>query len=234
MVPRLLLHGMLAGSLAGLLAFGIASLVGEPQLELALGFEAAQHEAGHMMDVELVSRATQRGLGLLTACVAVGVALGGVLALVFAATYQRVGRMNATTLAVLLASVGFVTLVLVPQLKYPANPPSVGSDETIGLRTALYFEMVLIAVAAMVLAWLLGRMLIVRLGGPAAFLIGAVAFMCLVVALQAALPGINEVPDSFPTAVLWRFRLASLGTQFALWAGLGAIFGLLARRSLQA
>ena len=48
--------------------------------------------------------------------------------------------------------------MLVPQLKYPANPPSVGEPETIDVRTALYFEMMLIAVAALVLAVLLGRM----------------------------------------------------------------------------
>jgi len=32
--------------------------------------------------------------------------------------------------------------------------------------------------------------------------------------------------------VLWRFRVASLGTQLVLWAGIGLLFGALAERSL--
>jgi predicted cobalt transporter CbtA len=46
------------------------------------------------------------------------------------------------------------------------------------------------------------------------------------------LPGVNEVPRDFPAAVLWRFRLASLGTQAVLWATLGLVFGALTERSL--
>ena len=34
---------MLAGLLAGLLTFAVATLIGEPQLELAIGFETAMH-----------------------------------------------------------------------------------------------------------------------------------------------------------------------------------------------
>lgn len=234
MARDLLLRGMLAGALAGLLAFGVAWLLGEPQLELALVFEATLQHAGHAMAPEQVSRAVQRGLGLLVACVAVGVALGGMLAVAFGFAYQRVGRINAAALAVLLAGAGFVVVVLVPQLKYPANPPAVGSEATVGLRTVLYFEMILIGLGALLLAGILGHLLLMRMSRLAAFLIATASFIVLVAALQFALPTLNEIPDGFPLDVLWRFRLASLATQFALWAGLGTIFAALARRSLSA
>jgi predicted cobalt transporter CbtA len=235
MARDLLLRGMLAGALAGLLAFGFATLFGEPQVELAIGFETSmQHAAGHMREPELVSRGVQRGIGLLVACVAIGVALGGILAIVFTLAYQRIGQISAVGLAVLLASAGFIVVALVPQLKYPANPPAIGTEETIGLRTALHFEMIVIALGSLVLAVLLGRLLTTRLTEQTAFLLGALFFICMVGALQFMLPTINEVPEGFPTDVLWRFRLASLGTQFVLWAGLGAIFSVLARRSLHA
>ena len=39
MVRALLVRGMLAGALAGLLAFAFAWLFGEPQVNLAIGFE---------------------------------------------------------------------------------------------------------------------------------------------------------------------------------------------------
>jgi predicted cobalt transporter CbtA len=229
----LLLRGMLAGVLAGILAVGFATLFGEPQIELAIGFESLKdHAAGHAPEPELVSRAVQRSFGLLTAAVACGAALGGIVALVFAFAYQRIGRFSPRALAALLAAAGFIAVVLVPQLKYPANPPSIGEPETIGMRTALHFEMILIAVAALVLAALFGRRLLARFGGWNASLLAALVFICIVALVQFVLPDINEVPDGFPAVVLWRFRIASLGTQFVLWASLGVIFGVLAERAL--
>ena len=54
------------------------------------------HAAGHAPEPELVSRAVQRSAGLLIAGVAFGAALGGIVALVFAFAYQRVGRFGPT------------------------------------------------------------------------------------------------------------------------------------------
>jgi hypothetical protein len=51
----------------------------------------------------------------------------------------------------------FVVLVLVPQIKYPANPPSVGNPGTIGQRTALYFGMLALSAATVVAAFSTGR-----------------------------------------------------------------------------
>ena len=232
MARTLLLRGMLAGFLAGLLAVGFATLFGEPQIELAIGFETlTERAAGHAPEPELVSRAVQRSVGLLTAGLASGAALGGIASLVFAFAYRRVGRFGPRALAALLAGAGFVATVLVPQLKYPANPPAIGEPDTIGLRTALYFEMMLIAVAAMVLAVLLGRRLLARFGGWNSSLFAALAFIGIVAFVQFVLPDVNEVPDAFSAVVLWRFRIASLGTQFVLWAAFGVIFGALAERA---
>src|SRR5262245_44658932 len=126
---------MLAGCLAGITAMLFALAFGEPQLELAIGFESL---TAHHAEPELISRTVQRGIGLLTACVATGIALGGILALVFAAMHRRTGPADPRVLTAWLAAAGFLAVVLVPQLKYPANPPSIGEAATIGLRTALY------------------------------------------------------------------------------------------------
>jgi cytochrome b561 len=48
----------------------------------------------------------------------------------------------------------------VPNLKYPANPPSVGIPATIGIRTALYFSMIAIPIAAMACSVCLKRLLL--------------------------------------------------------------------------
>ena len=68
-----------------------------------------------------------------------GTAMGGLLALVFAWVQGRFSRLDPRATAALLALGAFVAIVLVPGIKYPANPPAVGSGETIGYRTQLFF-----------------------------------------------------------------------------------------------
>jgi hypothetical protein len=47
MVGRLLLRGMLAGVVAGLVAFGFARVFGEPPIEHAIAFEAHEAHTDH-------------------------------------------------------------------------------------------------------------------------------------------------------------------------------------------
>jgi hypothetical protein len=55
----------------------------------------------------------------------------------------------------------------------------------------------------------------------------------IIAAIVRLLPEINEVPEGFSAVVLWRFRLASIGTQLVLWTALGVLFGLLTERRLR-
>ncbi|GBR36517.1 hypothetical protein AA11826_1544 [Komagataeibacter oboediens DSM 11826] len=233
MAGRLLLRGMLAGIIAAALAFMFARVFGEPQVNLAIAFEAAMDAAsGEPPEPELVSRGVQSSLGLLTAAVMYGAAYGGLFSLVFSLAYGRIGRFSPRMLSMLLAGAGFLSVVLVPDLKYPANPPAVGQPETIGLRTTAYFEMIVFSLCALTLAVLSGRVLAVRLGNWGATLCGGAVFVVLVALLQWALPDISEVPDNFPAVVLWRFREAAIGMQLVLWGGLGLVFGIMAERLL--
>ena len=252
MVRQLLLRGMLAGVLAGLLAFGFAKIFGEPQVDHAIAFEEqldktkAQSTAGAMSmsggmsmsndaapEPVLVSRVVQAGLGLFTGVVVYGAAFGGLFALVFAYAYGRIGALSARATSALLAGAAFLTLVVVPDLKYPANPPSVGHADTIGQRTELFLAMILISIAALVIAVALGRRLTSRLGGWNAGFVGGAVFILLVAIAQISLPAINEVPDQFPAVLLWRFRIASIGLEAILWATIGLVFGILAEPLLR-
>ena len=252
MVRQLLLRGMLAGVLAGLLAFGFAKIFGEPQVDHAIAFEEqldktkAQSTAGAMSmsggmsmsndaapEPVLVSRVVQAGLGLFTGVVVYGAAFGGLFALVFAYAYGRIGALSARATSALLAGAAFLTLVVVPDLKYPANPPSVGHADTIGQRTELFLAMILISIAALVGAVVLGRRLTSRLGGWNAGFVGGAVFILLVAIAQISLPAINEVPGQFPAVLLWRFRIASIGLEAILWATIGLVFGILAEPLLR-
>jgi Probable cobalt transporter subunit (CbtA) len=235
MVGALLARGMLSGVLAGLVACGFASVFGEPHVALAIAFEQhARAVAGAAQEPELVSRAVQSSAGLLTGILVYGSALGGIFALVFAYAYGRLGRSSPRATAAILAALGFGALILVPQLKYPANPPAIGNPETIGERTALYFTMILFSVAAAVAATTTARQLARRLGEWNGAMIGVAGYLVVATAAMLILPRVNEVPAGFPATTLWNFRVAGLGTEAVLWVALGLIFGVLAERRLSA
>jgi hypothetical protein len=232
MVGKLLVRGMLAGIAAGLLTFGFARLMGEPQVDQAISFEEKADAAkGEAPEPELVSRETQAGLGLLTGVVTYGAAFGGLFSLVFAYAYGRAGALSVRALSAWLALGAFIALVIVPNIKYPANPPSVGDPETIGTRTGLFFLMIAISLAAMVFSLKVRRRAVMKLGAWNGSIVAGVVFVAIIVAVQLSMPAINEVPAAFPAVLLWKFRVAAIGMQVIMWATIGLLFGALVERS---
>jgi hypothetical protein len=232
MVGKLLVRGMLAGIAAGLLTFGFARVAGEPQVDQAISFEEKADAAkGEAPEPEIVSRETQAGLGLLTGVVTYGAAFGGLFALVFAYAYGRAGALSTRALSAWLALGAFVTLVIVPNLKYPANPPSVGDPETIGARTGLFFLMIAISLAAAVFSLKVRRRVALKLGAWNGSIVAGLVFIAIIAAVQLSMPVINEVPAAFPAVLLWKFRVAALGMQAILWTTIGLLFGAIVERS---
>ncbi|MDO5706505.1 MAG: CbtA family protein [Paracoccus sp. (in: a-proteobacteria)] len=253
MMGRLLLLGMLAGLIAGVLAFGVARVWGEPPVAAAIAIEeanaeaehshaaapAADHAAGEIVapapeaaghshgDEELVSRATQAGLGLFVGMTVFATALGGIFALVFAWAQGRVSDLRPVATTAAIALLGFVAVVLIPALKYPANPPAVGHEDTIGLRTGMYFLMMAISAAAMVVAVLTARR---AASGRVGILVGAAIYVAAVAVAMQVLPRINEVPADFPADVLRQFRVVSLVIEAVLWGVTGLLLGWLIER----
>jgi hypothetical protein len=231
MARSLLVRGMLVGLLAGFLAFAFARWVGEPEVERAITFETRMDQAkGEAPEPEMVSRQVQKSLGLLTGVVVYGTAIGGLFGLIFAFAYGRIGITHPRTLSAVLAALGFVAIVLVPTLKYPANPPSVGRPETIGVRTAAFFLLIVFSVAAMVLALQVRRKFSIRLGDWNSSLLAGALFLLIMGIVCYVLPVVDEVPAGFPVTLMWRFRIASLGIQAVMWATLGILFGWLTER----
>jgi Probable cobalt transporter subunit (CbtA) len=231
MVRSLLVRGMLVGVVTGLLVFACAQLVGEPQVDRSIAFEvSADKTKGIAPEPEIVSRRVQKTFGLLTGVVVYGAALGGIFSLAFAYSYGRFGPSRPRALSALLAGLGFVTIAFVPSLKYPANPPAVGNPETIGIRTAAFFVMVLVSVVAMVLAIRMSRRMVRRFGPWNGTLLSTALFLVVVSVAGALLPIIDEVPLGFPADVLWSFRVSAWALQVVLWGTLGLLFGYLTER----
>ncbi|GAA1425303.1 CbtA family protein [Streptomyces thermospinosisporus] len=233
MVRTLLVRGMLAGLAAGLLAFGLAYVIGEPAVDAGIAYQDA-HAHAHEHEAEIVSRAVQSTAGLATAVLVFGTAVGGIAALAFCFALGRIGRLGARATAALVAGGAFVTVYLVPFLKYPANPPGANDPDTIGKRTTLYFGMIALTVLVGIAVVILGRRLADRYGNWNATVAAAAAFVAVMSVAMAALPAVNEVPKDFPAGVLWEFRMASLGIHALLWASFGVVFGFLADRALRA
>lgn len=237
----LLVRGLLAGLIAGLAAFFVANVVGEPHVEAAIALEESGAAEGHSHShsheeadsgeeaVFEVSRTNQSTWGLLTGSLAIGVALGGLVALVAAGTLGRLGRLLPGQSTALVALIGFVSVALVPFLKYPATPPAVGSGDTIGDRTALYFGFLVVSVLAAVLATYAATRLRDRLGTYGGVVAGIAAYLLVVVVAGQVFATVNEVGD-FPADTLWFFRRSSVFTLATMWGVLGVVLtGLVIR-----
>jgi len=233
MVGQLIIRGLIVGIVAGLLAFGWAKVFGEPAVDTAISYESAQSAAaGAPEEPEIVSRDVQSTFGLLTGIVAVGAGLGALFSILFAFGYGRIGNLGPQATSVLLAAASFVTIYLVPALKYPPNPPASSDPETIKFRTATFFLIMAISVATTIGAWLLRQRLVPQYGSWYASLLALAAYVVVIGAFYLILPNINEVPADFPAVTLYDFRLASLGIQFVLWGSIGLIFGAVVERTM--
>ncbi len=236
MVWPLLWRGLLVGVLAGLAAGGFAFVFGEPLVQEAIKLEEAASAQASLSPVladvgdVLVSRPGQRA-GLFLATALYGACVGVLFALAFALVRGRGAWGDDWQLSARLAAALFAALVLVPFLKYPANPPGVGDPATITDRTWLYVAMLvgglLSLVAAARVAWSVAD------DAPPwrRPVFGLLTFVALSALLALVLPSVDEAPAELPAALLWDFRLSALGTQAVLWTVLGAGYGIASLRA---
>jgi predicted cobalt transporter CbtA len=230
MEKRIIARGVLAGAIGGVLAFFFARTFVEPAIERAIAFEGSHDHGGHEHGVELFSRGVQANVGMGFGVLAFGVAMGALIAVAYCVAYGRVGNISPRLLSVLLAGAMFLSLYVIPFLKYPPSPPAASLEETIRQRTLLYLLIVVLSTALMVTAVYLGRSLVQRYGGWTATLIAAASYVVAISIVMLVLPTIDETPDHFPADVLYEFRLYTLGTQLVLWAMIGLVFASMVQR----
>ena len=250
----LLVRGLLAGLLAGVATFLVAYVVGEPSVNAAVALEesaegsaAPAHEQNGSTDAPasdeaadgthgeaaqqtVVPRSVQSTAGLVSVTLVAGVTLGGLVGVVSALALGRFGRLGVRGTVLLVTGLGFLAAYVVPFLAYPPNPPAVGSPDTIGERTALYFILVAVSLIVGAVAVVLARRLAPRWGSWYATLACAAGYAVVLTVAMALMPTYDEVPAGFPASVLYDFRRASLLTQLALWGVVGLTTAELAHR----
>ncbi|WP_405722270.1 CbtA family protein [Streptomyces sp. NBC_01537] len=270
MEKKLILRGVLVGAVAGLLVFVFARIFAEPQIAKAIDYESGRDAAQAALDKaagltveaagpDLFSRTIQANVGIGVGMVFFGMAMGALFAVAYTVCLGRVGALRARTLALLVAGGGFLGLYLVPFLKYPANPPAIGHEDTIQARSALYLIMVVCSIAFLVGAVWLGKRLQARFGNWNATLLAVAAFVVAIGIVMLILPPLGhlaynkdnfgnhatETPlpltdskgtivySGFPADVLFAFRFYSVAAQLILWTAIGLAFAPLAERLLR-
>lgn len=217
-------RGVLAGMAGGVAMAVFLLAIGERSIRDALDIET-RRGAGKG-GVEMFSRSTQLVGGSL-ALLLYGALIGVIFGVVFAAIRHRSRLRSDFDRAIGLAAVGFATIALVPALKYPANPPAVGSPDTVDQRTAAYLTLLALSIIATfatwrVSRWLRGRGMADHVRAPMV----AAGYLAAVTVAYVVWPG-NPDRVEVPATLVWRFRVAAVGGAATLWAVLGVTFGWL-------
>ncbi|HEV7758834.1 MAG TPA: CbtA family protein, partial [Acidimicrobiales bacterium] len=179
-IKGFVLRGLAAGAVGGLAAALFIRIVTETQIGFALEFEDATGIGGPPGEPAEFSRNTQFFGGMLAA-IFYGAILGMVLAVAVAALHHRIAAHNEFGRVAKVALAVFVAVVLIPGLKYPPNPPTVGNPDTIGERTRLFLSLMGASVVFVFAAWFLWEYVTQRgLDGAPRFMIVGTAFATVV------------------------------------------------------
>jgi len=209
---KLILRGMLAGSIGGLLAWLFALALAEPVIDAAIEYEGARDEALAKLDglsnvggaleegEALVSRTVAGGVGIGVGMVAFGIAMGALVAVAYALCLGRTGGVRARPLALLVAAAGFLTVFLIPFAKYPTSPPAASTDDTIHDRGTLFLVVLGVAVLGMVAAVVVGQALKPKLGTWNASVVAGAGYLVGIAALFVALPPLGHLSANVAAA----------------------------------
>ena len=218
-----LLSGAVAGALLGLINQGIV----EPFIDKAIGIETQKEiSTGKIVDSTQQSqyRIWQKE-GEIIAATILGLSLASLFGIVFAYSRNSLPVSDNKRKALILASLMFFVLFLVPSLKYPANPPAVGNPSTIYYRENLFIGFIAISGFSTLALALLYR----RLASKDRLKIKTSLSLIYVAIMVAAYLVFPSNPDkiTIPTDLIISFRIASVFTMGVFWGLLGITFGML-------
>ena len=217
---------LLSGALAGLVHGTVNFALVEPYLDQAIGienqnlFDSGDQEDTPQFWAKYEGYRMWQKSGQIIAGVVLGTSIGALFGIVFALSRDSIPGKNDIQKSMLLSAIMWVTLYLVPFLKYPANPPTVGDGETIVLRAVLYLSFIAISGMGSLIFYKLSkrfhsRKKLVSLAGYAAFM--SLAFILM-----------PESPDkvSAPMNLVNEFRLMSVFGVASFWVSVGIILGV--------
>ena len=217
---------LISGGLAGLVHGTINFAIVEPYLDQAIGLENeslfASGEAEDTLEfwAEYESYRIWQKSGQVLAGVILGVAMGSLFGIVFALSRNSLPGKNIVTKAVFLSGLMWFTLYLIPFLKYPANPPTVGEADTVVLRMILYVSFIIISGIGVIVFY----KLLTKLNKNKKYfaLIGYAGLMTIAFILMPDNP--DEI--TAPMNLVNEFRFVSVLGVSSFWGSVGIILGL--------
>ena len=227
-MKRLLAAGSLAGLVGGVASAVFAATAGRGPIRDAIALEdSISHATSGAHHEDLFARGTQE-IGGAIGLIVFGLALGVIFAVVLGAVGPRMAASTPLAASMRLGCTGFMAVVVVPFLKYPANPPAVGDPATVNERTMLYFAVLALSI---LLAWAVWRFhRAARLAPTAQAWATAALYTAGLAVIFLAVPATPDAVDA-PADLVWRFRVASLGALAVAWAVLALATGTLLSRA---
>ena len=217
-----LVSGAIAGFVHGTINFALV----EPYLDQAIGLENeslfASGEAEDTLEfwAEYESYRIWQKSGQVLAGVILGLAMGSLFGIVYALSRNSLPGKTDVTKSVILAGVMWLTIYIIPFLKYPANPPTVGDGETVMLRAILYVSFIALSGIGVVIFYKLSQ----KLQNNKKYF-GLFGYVIFITILFFVMP---ENPDEItaPMNLVNEFRLMSVLGVSSFWLSVGLILGL--------
>jgi len=214
-----IVSGALAGAIHGTVNFAIV----EPYLDQAIGIEnenlfaSGQEDDNPQFWADYEEYRVWQKSGQVLAGIILGVAMGSLFGIVYALSRNSLPGKHDVTKSVILAGIMWITIYLIPFLKYPAT---VGDAETVVLRSILYISFIAISGFGAFAFYKLSQ----KLEKSKKYL-GLVGYAIFIIAAFFAMP---ENPDDItaPMNLVNEFRLMSVLGVTSFWISIGIILGL--------
>ncbi len=221
---------IVSGASAGLVLGTLNLLFVEPSLDQAIEIENQQiFASGEEKDtpefwVKYDGYRTWQKSGQVLAGAILGISFGSLFGLVFVFSKNSLPGKTDIQKALILAGIIWLTLYLIPFLKYPANPPTVGEPDTIVLRGILYLSFIAISGFGLVGFYQLYKKLQSRKK--------IIAFIGYGLFLGFAFILMPSNPDKITMSInlVDHFRTMTVLTITLFWLSLGLILGSLWNR----
>ena len=221
---------LISGAFAGLIHGTVNFAIVEPYLDQAIGIEnqnlfaSGEEEDTTEFWVEYEGYRTWQKSGQILAGMILGISVGALFGIVFALSRNALPGNNDVKKSLILSGIMWLTLYIIPFLKYPANPPTVGDGETVVLRAILYLSFIAISGFGAVGFYQLSKKL-----KDNKKIIALVGYGVFISAVFIAMP---ENPDELtaPMDLVNEFRFMSVLGVTSFWASIGIILGLFWRK----
>ena len=215
---------LISGCFAGLIHGGINLAIVEPYLDQAIGIEnqtlfaTGQEEDTPEFWVEYNSyRVWQKG-GQILAGAILGTSIAALVGIVFLFVRNVLPEGNNIKKTFILSGLMWFTIFVIPFLKYPANPPTVGETETVMIRGILFVSFIAISGLGAVAFYQVYKKLQNR---------KILAFVGYAIFITVAFFIMPENPDEItaPMELVDGFRSASFVAVSLYWLTLALILG---------